>query len=111
MTCRTHRRTRQDRPARRIAERVEGRAQGVEASVSELMAPFELSQPTISKHLKVLENAGLIVGGRDAQRRPRRLAPSAMKDVADWVEPFRQQWERRLDNLEAYLASMKQQEK
>jgi DNA-binding transcriptional ArsR family regulator len=82
-----------------------------EASVSELMAPFELSQPTISKHLKVLEKAGLIVGGRDAQRRPRKLAPSAMKEVADWIEPFRQQWERRLDNLEAHLAKMRQQEK
>ena len=82
-----------------------------EASVSELMAPFKLSQPTISKHLKVLEKAGLVVGGRDAQRRPRRLAPSAMKEVADWVEPFRQQWERRLDNLEAYLANLKQGEK
>lgn len=82
-----------------------------EASVSELMAPFDLSQPTISKHLKVLEKAGLIEGGRDAQRRPRRLAPSAMKEVADWIEPFRQQWERRLDNLEAYLASLKRQEK
>ncbi len=82
-----------------------------EASVSELMAPFELSQPTISKHLKVLEKAGLIVGGRDAQKRPRKLAPSAMKEVAGWIEPFRQQWERRLDNLEAYLSDMKQQEK
>jgi DNA-binding transcriptional ArsR family regulator len=82
-----------------------------EASVSELLAPFDLSQPTISKHLKVLEKAGLIVGGRDAQRRPRRLAPSAMKEVGDWIEPFRQQWERRLDNLEAHLAKMKQQEK
>ena len=82
-----------------------------EASVSELVAPFDLRQPTISKHLKVLEKAGLIVGGRDAQRRPRRLAPSAMKEVADWIEPFRQQWERRLDNLEAHLAKMKQQEK
>ena len=75
------------------------------------MAPFELSQPTISKHLKVLEKAGLIVGGRDAQRRPRRLASSAMKEVANWIEPFRQQWERRLDNLEAHLARMKRQEK
>ncbi len=82
-----------------------------EASVSELVAPFDLSQPTISKHLKVLEKAGLIVGGRDAQRRPRKLAPSAMKEVADWIEPFRAQWERRLDNLEAHLAKMKQQEK
>jgi DNA-binding transcriptional ArsR family regulator len=73
------------------------------------MEPFELSQPTISKHLKVLENAGLIEGGRDAQRRPRRLAPLAMKGIADWIEPFRQQWESRLNNLDAHLATMKQQ--
>src|SRR5271170_2419686 len=78
-----------------------------EASVSQLMEPFDLSQPTISKHLKVLEKAGLIEGGRDAQRRPRRLAPLAMKDIADWIEPFRQQWESRLNNLAAHLAKMK----
>jgi DNA-binding transcriptional ArsR family regulator len=82
-----------------------------EASVSELVAPFALSQPTISKHLKVLENAGLIEGARDAQRRPRRLTPLAMKEVADWMEPFRQQWENRLDRLEAHLVKMKQEEK
>jgi DNA-binding transcriptional ArsR family regulator len=81
-----------------------------EASVSELMEPFQLSQPTISKHLKVLANAGLIEGGRDAQRRPRRLAPLAMKNIADWIEPFRQQWERRLNNLDAHLANIKKQE-
>jgi DNA-binding transcriptional ArsR family regulator len=82
-----------------------------EATVSELMEPFKLSQPTISKHLKVLERAGLIEGGRDAQRRPRRLAPLAMKDIADWIEPFRQQWERRFKNLDAHLANVKKQEK
>lgn len=82
-----------------------------EATVSELMEPFELSQPTISKHLKVLEKAGLIEGGRDAQRRPRRLAPRAMKDIADWIETFRAQWERRFDSLDAHLARMKKREK
>ncbi|WP_068031775.1 ArsR/SmtB family transcription factor [Rhodoplanes sp. Z2-YC6860] len=82
-----------------------------EATVSELMEPFDLSQPTISKHLKVLERAGLIEGGRDAQRRPRRLAPRAMKDIADWIEPFRRQWDRRFDNLDAHLARMKKREK
>jgi DNA-binding transcriptional ArsR family regulator len=81
-----------------------------EATVSQLMEPFELSQPTISKHLKVLENAGLIEGGRDAQRRPRRLAALAMKDIADWIEPFRQQWENRLNNLDAHLAATNKQE-
>src|SRR5579862_4861431 len=82
-----------------------------EASVAELTAPFRLSQPTISKHLKVLEKAGLIEGGRDAQKRPRRLVPAAMKDVADWIEPFRQQWEQRFNNLDAHLAKMNRQEK
>ncbi len=82
-----------------------------EASVSQLMEPFQLSQPTISKHLKVLETAGLIEGGRDAQRRPRRLTPRGMKDISDWIEPFRQQWESRFNNLDAHLAVMKKQEK
>ena len=82
-----------------------------EATVSELLAPFELSQPTISKHLKVLEDAGFIERGRDAQRRPRKLVTTALKDVSDWVEPFRKQWEGRLDNLDRHLAKMSRQEK
>ncbi|MGV3651521.1 MAG: ArsR/SmtB family transcription factor [Devosia sp.] len=77
-----------------------------EASVSELMAPFDLSQPTVSKHLKVLEAAGLVETGREAQRRPRRLSPQGMKAIADWIEPFRRQWEQRLDNLDAHLGTM-----
>lgn len=80
-----------------------------EATVSELMAPFSLSQPTISKHLKVLESAGLIQGGRDAQRRPRRLAPLAMKNIAEFIEPFRREWEGRLDNLERHLNSKREE--
>jgi DNA-binding transcriptional ArsR family regulator len=82
-----------------------------DATVSQLMEPFELSQPTISKHLKVLETAGLIARGRDAQRRPRKLVAVALKDVADWIEPFRRQWKGRLDNLDRYLATMKKEEK
>jgi DNA-binding transcriptional ArsR family regulator len=62
-----------------------------EATVSELMAPFKLTQPTISKHLKVLEAAGFIQRGRDAQRRPRRLVARALQDVDVWLEPFRRQ--------------------
>jgi len=80
-----------------------------EATVSELMQPFALSQPTISKHLKVLEHAGLIEGGRDAQRRPRRLRSEAMKDAADWIERFRDQWDRRFDNLDRHLANTKKE--
>jgi DNA-binding transcriptional ArsR family regulator len=79
-------------------------AQG-EATAGELGAPFHLSQPTISKHLAVLERAGLIEQGRDAQRRPRRLRPEGIKAVAEWAESFRALWERRLDNLERHLAS------
>ena len=82
-----------------------------EATVSELVAPFELTQPTISKHLKVLENAGFIERGRDAQRRPCRLVPAALKDIADWVEPFRRQWEARFENLERHLATMSKKER
>ena len=82
-----------------------------EATVSELAEPFDLSQPTISKHLKVLEAAGLIEGGRDAQRRPRKLVPEAMKDLADWIDLFRDQWERRFNNLEAHLLKSKKKEK
>jgi DNA-binding transcriptional ArsR family regulator len=82
-----------------------------EATVSQLLEPFELSQPTISKHLKVLEDAGFIERGRDAQKRPRKLVAVALKDVADWIEPFRRQWESRFDNLDGYLATMKTEEK
>lgn len=81
-----------------------------EATVSELGAPFALSQPAISKHLKVLEEAGFIECGRDAQRRPRKLVPAALKDVADWVEPFRKQWDDRFTGLDRHLAAMAKKE-
>src|SRR3954462_2296601 len=69
-----------------------------EATVAELAEPFGLRQPTISKHLKVLEQAGFVTHTRDAQRRPRRLVDGTFKDVDAWLEPFRKQWESRLDN-------------
>jgi len=82
-----------------------------EATVAELAQPFAYSQPTISRHLKVLERAGLIEGGRDAQRRPRRLRLEAMKQAADFIEPFHREWAQRFDNLANHLATMKPGEK
>jgi DNA-binding transcriptional ArsR family regulator len=77
-----------------------------DADVSELMKPFELSQPTISKHLKVLERAGLIVRGRDAQRRPRTLMSAPLQDVDRWLESYRRSWEAQFASLDAYLVRM-----
>src|SRR5579872_2960985 len=74
-----------------------------EVSVTELSEPFEMSLPAISKHLKVLERAGLIARGREAQWRPCRLEPARLKDVSDWVEHYRVIWEQRLDRLDDYL--------
>ena len=71
-----------------------------DANVAELSAPHGLKQPTISKHLKVLEAAGLVASARDAQRRPRHLQPEALQDMADWIEPFRHLWQARFDRLE-----------
>jgi DNA-binding transcriptional ArsR family regulator len=77
-----------------------------EASVNELLAPFSISQPAISKHLKVLERAGLISRGREAQWRPCKLQGTPLKDVADWLEPYRRFWEERLDRLDAHLKAL-----
>ena len=82
-----------------------------EASVQELAKPFKMSLPAISKHLKVLEHAGLIARGREAQWRPCRLNPKPLHDVADWVEAYRQFWEQSLDRLEDYLRDIQAQEK
>ena len=80
-------------------------AQG-DATVAELAAPFGMAQPTISKHLRVLEEAGLIRTARDAQRRPRSLVVGGpLEDVEAWLAPFREQWERRFDRLESFLGS------
>jgi len=74
-----------------------------EASVTELAAPFEMSLPAVSKHLKVLERAGLISRGREAQWRPCRLAPKPLKDATDWLEEFRRFWDESLDRLAEHL--------
>jgi DNA-binding transcriptional ArsR family regulator len=76
------------------------------ATVAELAEPFDMAQPTISRHLRVLEEAGLIVSERDAQRRPRSLVVGGpLEEVDAWLVPFRAQWERRFDRLEAFLGS------
>lgn len=77
-----------------------------ETTVKELAAPFDISLPAVSKHLKVLERAGLISRGQDAQWRPCRLAAGPMKDVADWVERYRVFWEGSFDRLDDYLTEL-----
>jgi DNA-binding transcriptional ArsR family regulator len=79
-----------------------------EASVTELSQPFEMSMPAVSKHLKVLERAGLIARGREAQWRPCRLEAEPLKDVADWVGEYRRHWEERFDRLEGYLRELQE---
>lgn len=78
-----------------------------EASVNELAEPFEMSQPAISKHLKVLERAGLISRSRDAQRRPRRIEASPLAEANEWLEKYRQIWEGNYQRLDALLDEMK----
>jgi DNA-binding transcriptional ArsR family regulator len=78
-----------------------------EASVTELADPFKVSMPAISRHLKVLESAGLIARGREAQWRPCRLEAARLQDVAAWVENYRQFWEQSLDRLDDYLRKLK----
>ena len=82
-----------------------------ETSVTELAKPFDISGPAISKHLKVLEGAGLITRGREAQWRPCKLEPKALKGVDDWLERYRRLWEQRLDRLEDYLRELQAKEK
>ena len=77
-----------------------------ETSVTELAEPFEMSMPAISKHLKVLEKAGLIDRGREAQTRPARLNPAALKSAAAWIEEYRRFWEESFDRLDVYLQKL-----
>ena len=82
-----------------------------EASVNALAEPFEMSLPAVSKHLKVLENAGLIARGREAQWRPCRLEAAPLKDAVDWLEHYRRFWEDRLDGLGVYLRQLQRKGK
>ena|SRR5579864_35119 len=81
-----------------------------EASVTELSGPFAMSMPAVSKHLKVLERAGLISRGREAQWRPCRLQATPLEDVAGWVEHYRRFWEQSLNRLDGYLKELKKRE-
>ena len=78
-----------------------------EASVAELAAPFRMSQPAISKHLKVLEKAGLVSRGREAQRRPRKLEAKPLAEATEWLENYRRHWEENYERLDALLDEMK----
>ncbi|MBZ4397185.1 metalloregulator ArsR/SmtB family transcription factor [Myxococcus sp. MISCRS1] len=82
-----------------------------ETSVTELAQPFDMSLPAVTKHLKVLERAGLITRSREAQWRPCRLAPEPLKDATDWLEDYREFWEASLDRLEDYLADVQGQKR
>src|SRR5881409_4092111 len=82
-----------------------------ETSVTELAEPFEMSLPAISKHLKVLERAGLIARGREAQWRPCRLEAGPLKDAAEWLEHYRRFWEQSFDRLDDYLRKLQRKEK
>ncbi|HEV8409591.1 MAG TPA: metalloregulator ArsR/SmtB family transcription factor [Gemmatimonadaceae bacterium] len=77
-----------------------------EATVNELAAPFEMSLPSISRHLKVLERAGLISRARDAQWRPCKIEVKALREVDDWIEEYRRMWDERLDRLDLYLTEL-----
>ena len=82
-----------------------------ERSVTELAEPFEMSLPAVSKHLRVLERAGLIARGREAQWRPCRLEAGPLREVAEWTERYRAIWEQRFDRLDTYLRQLKAKEK
>lgn len=95
-------------PTRRAI--VEKLAKG-EATVNTLAEPLRMSLPGVSKHLKVLQRAGLVVQGRDGQKRPCRLNPERLRDVSKWAERFRRNWEEKFDRLDEYLAEVTAKEK
>lgn len=80
-----------------------------EATVTELAAPFDMSLPGVSKHLKVLRQAGLVTQGRDAQWRPVRLEPARLQEISAWVEQYRRLWDARFDRLDEYLRELQQE--
>src|SRR3954462_11437174 len=82
-----------------------------EATVSQLAKPFDMSQPAISKHLKVLERAGLVASGQDAQRRPRRIEAKPLAEASGWLETYREIWEKNYERLDALLDEMKRLQK
>jgi DNA-binding transcriptional ArsR family regulator len=86
------------------------RLSGGEVSVSELAEPFDMTLPAVTKHLNVLERAGLIARGRDAQWRPCRLQAAPLKEASSWIDMYRQHWEQRLDRLDAYLQTLQAKE-
>lgn len=88
-----------------------GRLARGDATVNELAAPFRISLPAVSKHLKVLERAGLITRSREAQSRPCRLRAAPLKDVDEWVEHYRQFWEESFDRLDEYLMALQKKQK
>jgi DNA-binding transcriptional ArsR family regulator len=95
-------------PTRRA---IQARLASGECSVTELAEPFEMSMPAVSKHLQVLERAGLVTRGREAQWRPCRLDASPLREVAEWAERYRPMWEERLDRLETYMQELQTKEK
>lgn len=85
--------------------------QSGEATVNELAEPFTMTLPAISKHIKVLETAGLITRSRNAQQRPCKLSTSGLKEVNDWMNNYREMWEQRLDRLDSYLSTLQEEKR
>ena len=81
-----------------------------DATVSELARPFDMSLPNVSKHLKVLKDAGLVTQGRDAQWRPCHLEPTRLRDASSWIEQYKRFWEERFDRLDAYLRQLQEEQ-